>query len=235
MIVRMRSSQTLRHPAGPYTVLLFPLLFILVFILHFRHPGDFLHFRLHYVPRDPAAVVTSLVRAQNHWPLYADPHITGYLALPLLLVCAFALYRISHTARPRLSALTMFVTAAGTIYLGGVFGMWTAFYRGLGGVDAGHLEGAIVTFRALTAPQGAFLLTTTLGKLAMAGLAAQSLTLWGLPRVRRAGPVLICVGAALFLLFWDLDNWMLIGMTLILAGFLLLWPAMVAATLEESH
>lgn len=229
MIEGMTTQESTRRPAGPLAVMLFPLLFILVFVMHFRQPGDFLHFRLRYVPHDPAGVVTSLVRAQNHWSMFRDPHITGYLGLPLFLVCAFALYRISRTARPRLSALALFVTATGTIYLGGVFGMWTAFYRGLGNVDPSQLQGAIATFKAMTEPQGAFLLTTMLAKLAMVGLAAQSLVLWGLPRVRKAAPVLMCMGCGLFLAFWDLDNWMLIGMTLILTALLLLWPAFTSA------
>jgi hypothetical protein len=120
----------------------------------------------------------------------------------------------------------MFLTGAGTIFMGGLFGMWTAFYRGLGGVDPAHLDGAIATFRAMTAPQGAFLMTTTLAKLGMIGLAAQALLLWGLPRVRTAAPVLIALGSLMIVTFWDLDNWMLIGMTMICIGFLLLRPAM---------
>ncbi len=123
----------------------------------------------------------------------------------------------------------MFVTGAGVIYMGGLFGMWTAFYRGLGGVDPGQLQGAIATFQAMTAPQGAFLLTTTLAKLGLIGLAAQGLLLWRLPRVRAAVPVLIAVGSLTVVAFWDLDNWMLIGMTLIFIGFLLLMPALQEA------
>jgi hypothetical protein len=122
--------------------------------------------------------------------------------------------------------VAMFVTAAGTIYLGGVFGMWTAFFRGLGEVDPKYLDGAIATFRGMTEPRGAFLLTTTLAKLAMIGLAAQSLILWGLPKVSRAAVVLIVLGCALFLAFWDLDNWMLIGMMLIVGGFVGLMPVL---------
>ena len=30
-------------------LLVFPCLFILVFLMHFRRPADFFHFRLHYV------------------------------------------------------------------------------------------------------------------------------------------------------------------------------------------
>ena len=115
------------------------------------------------------------------------------------------------------SAVAMFVTVTGTIYLGGIFGMWTAFFRGLGLVDPSQTEGAIATFKAMTTDQGAFWLTTTLGKLAMIGLAAQALTLTG--RIKGWAVACIFVGAVLFLLFWDLDNWMMIATLLMLAGF----------------
>ena len=104
-----------------------------------------------------------------------DPHVIGYLALPLIPLCAFAMYTVGKKKRPLASAVTMFITVTGTIYLGGIFGMWTAFFRGLGLVDPSQTEGAIATFKAMTTNQGAFRLTTTLGKLAMIGLAAQGL------------------------------------------------------------
>jgi hypothetical protein len=198
-------------------LLVFPCLFILVFLMHFRHPADILHFRLHYVPRAPEQVVTTLIRAQNRWPMVHDPHILGYLTLPLIPLCAFAMYMVGKAKRPLASAITMFITVTGTIYLGGIFGMWTAFYRGLGLVDPAQTQGAIATFKAITTNQGAFLLTTTLGKLAMIGLAAQALTLAG--RIKTWAVTSIVIGAILFLLFWDLDNWMMIGTLLILAGF----------------
>jgi len=114
----------------------------------------------------------------------------------------------------------MMVTVTGTIYMGGIFGMWTAFYRGIGLVDSANLAGATATFAALTTPQGAFLVTTTLAKLTMIGLAAQSLTLIG----TRAAPlwaiISVVLGCSLFLMFWDLDNWMMIGTLLMAVGFL---------------
>ena len=115
--------------ASAVAMFLFPLLFIVVFAMHFQHPSDFFHFRLHYAPRDPVRVVTSLVRAQNRWPLFADPHMIGYLGLPLLPLCAYALYTLGRTKRPLLSGIALFITVAGTIFLGGILGMWTASYR----------------------------------------------------------------------------------------------------------
>ena len=61
-------------------------------------------------------------------------------------------------------------------------------------MDPRYLDGAIATFRGMTEPQGAFLLTTTLAKLAIIGLAAQSLVLWGLPNVKRSAVVMIVLG-----------------------------------------
>src|SRR5689334_23035456 len=189
-------------------LVLFPSLFILVFFMHFRHGMDFFRFHLHYVPRPPERVVAALINARNQWPMIHDPHVLGYLSLPLIPLCSFALYILGRRTRPTASAIAMMITITGTIYLGGVFGMWTAFYRGLGLVDPAQTEGAIATFKALTTNQGAFLLTTTLAKLVMLGLAAQALTLWG--RIQTWAVVCIAVGALLFLLFWDLDNWMTI-------------------------
>jgi len=208
------------------TLLVFPCLFVLVFLMHFRHGSEFLHFRLHYVPLPPDRVVTALIRAQNRWPMIHDPHVLGYLSLPFLPLCAFALYLVGKRARPVASAIALTITVTGTIYLGGVFGMWTAFYRGLGLVDAAHTEGAIATFKALTTNQGAFLLTTTLAKLAMIGLAAQALTLTG--KIASWAVVCVVLGAVVFLRFWDLDNWMTIGTLLILAGFIPVRRALLA-------
>jgi hypothetical protein len=209
-------------------LLVFPGLFILVFLLHFRHASDFFHFRMHYVQRPPEQTVAALIRAQNRWPMVHDPHIIGYLGLPLIPLCAFAMYSVGKRKRPIASAVTMFVTVTGTIYLGGIFGMWTAFFRGLGLVDPSQTEGAIATFKAMTTNQGAFWLTTTLGKLAMIGLAAQALTLTG--RIKGWAVACIVTGAVLFLLFWDLDNWMTIAALLMLAGFM---PVRRALLLDE--
>lgn len=204
---------------GSYLIILFPCLFVIVFLMHFRGVSEFFDFKWHYVPPNPDQVVSSLVRSQNNWPLFRDPHILGYLTLPLLLFCAFALYQLSRKARPRLSSIGLFVTVSGTIYLGGLFGMWTAFYRGLGAVDPHYLDGAIATFRGMTAPRGDFLLTTVLAKLSFIGLGVQGLMLWRLPGIPRRSAMLIALGCALILAFWDLDNWMLIGMMIMMIGF----------------
>src|SRR5271169_1662249 len=130
-------------------LLVFPGAFILVFVMHFRHFADFLNFRMHYVPRPPERVVAALIAGHNRAPLIHDPHMIAYLTLPVLALCAFALYLLGRGARPVASAITLMVTITGTIYTGGVFGMWTAFYRGIGLVDPANLAGATATFTAM--------------------------------------------------------------------------------------
>jgi len=209
-------------------LLIFPCLFMLVFIMHFRRLADFLTFHTHYEPRDPARVVAALIAGHNRYPLIHDPHMIAYLGMPLLPLCAFALYILGRGARPVASAITLMITISGTIYMGGVFGMWTAFYRGLGLVDTSNQAGAIATFTAMTTPQGAFLVTTTLAKLTMIGLAAQALVLLGTRIVPMWSVVSVAVGASMFLVFWDLDNWMLLGTVLLLVGFLPMRKALVS-------
>jgi hypothetical protein len=221
----MHQPQSNNRPKpGSYALVLFPCLLIIVFLMHFRQAADFFHFKLIYVQPDPTRIVTMLVRAQNHWSMFRDPHVLAYLGLPLLPVCGFTLFKLSRESRPRLSGLALFITVSGSIYLGGLFGMWTAFYRGLGEVDPSHLDGAVATFRGMTAPQGAFLLTTNLAKLALIGLAAQSFVMWGLPGIPRRSVILIALGCLTIVAFWDLDNWMLIGTMIMMIGFLPLIP-----------
>lgn len=73
---------------------------------------------------------------------------------------------------------------------------------------------------ATNAPSGAFLLTTSLAKLALIGLAAQVLTLWNTRIVANWAIAAATSGCALIVVFWDLDNWMLIGAVLMLVGFI---------------
>jgi len=190
-------------------LLVFPCAFILVFIMHFHHLADFFHFHLHYVPRSPDRVAAALIAAHNRWPMIHDPHVFAYLMLPVFPLCAFALYLLGRGARPLASAIALMITISGSIYMGGLFGMWTAFYRGIGLVDPANLAGATATFTALTTPQGAFLMTTWLAKLTMLGIAVQMLTLVGTRIVPAWSIVCVVLGCSLFLAFWDLDNWML--------------------------
>jgi hypothetical protein len=217
----MLNSNTERfiRDAQARSLVALPVLLLLVFVLHFRSLSSFFQFRLSYAPRPANDVVRGLLSIGSAMPLIHDPHIIGYLSLPLFILCAFGLYALGRPVRPVASIVGLALTMTGTIYLGGLFGMWTALFHGVGSVDPSFTDGAVATFAAITAPRGAFLLTTSLAKLALIGLVVQILTLWGVRAVAKWAVVMAALGCALIVAFWDLDNWMLIGAALMLAGF----------------
>lgn len=205
-----------------------PLALLLMLALHFRALAEFFVFRTRYVPVPAEQKVAGLIQAANRWPMIHDPHLIGYLALPLFVSCAFALYAAARGTRPLLATLGLCLTVVGTIYLGGVFGLYTALTRGLGDVDPRNLAGAVATYAAVTADRGAYGLTRALAQLTMVGVALQSMALWKVTGVPRWSPLLVTAGCALFLAFWDVDNAMFVGGALLLGGFVpisrLIWP-----------
>ncbi len=212
------ADRFVRH-AQALALVALPLLWMLMLALHFRSLADFFVFHERYVPAPAADKVTRLIEARNLWPMIHDPHLIGYLSLPLLVLGAFGLYAIGRRARPGIAALGLSLTVTGSIYLGGVFGLFTALTRGLGDVDSRYTEGAIATYAAVTADHGAYGLTRALAELALLGLAVQALALWRAPRLPRWVPVLVILGCGLFLEFWDVDNLMLVGSLCLIAGF----------------
>jgi hypothetical protein len=209
-----------------------PAIWLLMFAMHFRSLADFFVLRLRYEPVPAQKTVAGLIAAQNHWPMIHDPHVMGYLSLPLLALGGFGLYSLGRTVRPALAALGVALTVTGCIYLGGVFGLYTALYRGLGSVEPKYLEGAVATFTAVTANQGAYGMTRALAELALLGIAVQSAALWNARGIPRWAPALVMLGCGLFLAFWDVDNLMFAGAICLLAGFVPLGKALREAQTE---
>jgi hypothetical protein len=191
-----------------------------MFALHFRSVSDFFVYHDHYVPVPAAITVTGLIEARNRWPMLHDPHQLGYLSLPLIVLVAFGLRAVAAGTRPMLAVIGVAITVTGTIYLGGVFGLFTAMMRGLGDVDAQHAVGATAVYAAVTADHGAYGLTRALAQLSMVGLMVQAASLWRVPRIPLWSPVVLVIGVALFLRYWDVDNMMFLAALCLLVGFI---------------
>jgi hypothetical protein len=196
-----------------------PVLWLLMFAMHFRSIAEFFVFRGHYIPVPAAEKVMRLIAAKNRWPMIHDPHLLGYLSLPLLVLGAFGLYRVGRRVRPAVATLGIAMTVTGTIFLGGVMGLFTTIVRSLGDVDARFTDGAIATYSAVTAEDGAYGLTRGLAQLALWGIVVQILAMWKSPNIPRWATAAAIFGCMLFLAFWDVDNMMFIGSLGLLAGF----------------
>jgi hypothetical protein len=90
------------------------------------------------------------------------------------------------------------LTVSGSIYIGGVFGLFTALTHGRGDVDPRYTKGAIATYAAVTSIHGAYGITRALAELAMLGLAIQAIALWRAPGVPRWAPASVTLGACSF-------------------------------------
>ncbi|HEX7374472.1 MAG TPA: hypothetical protein VF277_05825 [Steroidobacteraceae bacterium] len=196
-----------------------PAAWLLMFAMHFHRFTDLFVFHAQYVPVPADEKVARLIQLKNQWPMLHDPHMLGYLTLPLFVLGAFGLYSVGRRVRPRLAALGISLTVTGSIFLGGVFGLFTALTRGLGDVDPRYVDGAIATYAAVTADHEAYGMTRRLAMLAMLGIAVQAGALWRATGVPRWSPVAIVAGCAFFLRFWDVDNMMSVGTICIVAGF----------------
>jgi len=197
-----------------------PALLLAMGLLHLRHGAAVLPVETSYVPRPASASVAALIAGGNRSPLLHEPHMIGYLGLPLLTFAALGLHALGRQVRPVASAAALSVSLVGMVYLGGLFGAWTAFFRGFGDVDPRHAEGATAAWAALTAPRGALLVTMSLAKLAILGPALQALCLIGARVVPAWAPLVAAAGYGIILAFWDLDSWMMIGEALVLAAML---------------
>ena len=129
-------------------------------------------------------------------------------------------HSLGRRTNPALAALGVSLSVIGCIYVGGVFGLFTALTRGLGDVDARFSEGATATYAAVTADHGAYGLTRGLAQLALLGIAVQAAALWRAPGIPRWATAAVAFGCALFLGFWDVDNLMFVGSLWLIAGFI---------------
>lgn len=211
------SARSLARRLCADAMLAFPLLFVLVFLMHFHDLRDMLHFGLRYEPASPEAYVTRLIHAGTRRMWIHDPHVLGFLSMPAMMAALLGLAWVQWRRAPGFALLGAGLGLAGSLYLASLFGIWSALFA-IGKVPPQYTDGAIAAWRALTAPEGVFGLTTTLSRVPLVALLILGIGLWRSRVVPRGAAAAICGGTLIVLAFVDLDNWMLLGMLAICAG-----------------
>lgn len=211
-----RRAKRVARTAGAISLILFPLLLMLAFALHYSSLSEFFVFKLRYVPNSAREFMDTLTGPQGA-RLYTIPHLIAYLSVPFLIASALSLAHVLFKRRPWFALVGASLTCIGAIYLGGVFGAWLSF-AAIGNVKAGQIEGAIPALEALTVMQGPLLLTSVLSALALMGLMVLAAGLFLSRTVPKWSAALIFIGSLIILVFTDLDNWMFIGAFMILLG-----------------
>jgi hypothetical protein len=211
--------RSLAHLAAAAGVLL-PVTLVASFATHFLgefQPRDLLTLRWRYV-RPPAERFLELFRSDSLLD-FVLPHLVIYLALPLMILAALALANLLHERRPRLALAGLAMTTVGTIYMGGVFGSWLSF-SAAGNVAPGQVAGAVPVVAALIGDPPMLTLTSMLAVLSLAGIMLLAVGLFLARAVPRWQAVAIFTGNAMIVAFMDIDNLMMLGSALWLAGAL---------------
>ena len=202
---------------GSLCLVVFPVLFALVFVLHVEHPAELLELRLQHDPYLAAEIMEGLADRAGSQRFYVLPHMLGYLSMPFLIGAAVCLGYILFAAKPWFAIVGAALSCAGAVFMGGMLAMWLSF-DALGNVGPADFAGAVPALEALIRMQGPLLWSTILAGLSLLGLIILAIGLLQSRIVPRWTALLILLGSLMMSAFIDVDNLMLLGALLVLAG-----------------
>ena len=212
----MTNYYPLRKTAA-WLLVLFPVLLMLTFALHFSSLQSFFDFRFTRGAYDAGHLYDSITSGRAHGFMLA--HTVGFLSIPLFFITIFILTWFLYPQMPNLSIVGLITGIVGCTAIAAVFGAWLSF-TGIAGVDKAYTDGAKAGFIELVKMKGMlkfFTLTSYLSFISMAILAGG--LIW-VKKFNTLNMIAIIVGASLFVVFMDMDNWMFIGSALLLTGFI---------------
>lgn len=199
------------------SLLLFPTLAIIAFVLHFHSWGAFFHFYFTRPPYHAENLFEALVSGRGHSFLIA--HIFVDIAIPFLLLTILTLAWYLVKTSQTLAILGAATGIIGSLAMAGVIASWLSF-AAVGHVDPQYYDGARAALIELTRMQGILHANTLLSYLTFYGLIILSAGLAYKKTFPATSMILIATGALLFILFMDMDNWMMIGTILLCIGLI---------------
>ena len=200
-----------------FTLLLFPVLSILGFLLHFHSIPAFFHFTLERPPYDAGRLFDALVAGRGHGFVLA--HVIVYLATPFLVITTMVLAWYLLRSNQWLALAGAAAGIAGCLAMAGVLSSWLSF-AAIGHVAPQYYEGAKAALLELTKKQGFLGFNSACSYLAFCGLIILAAGLLVSKQFRAGNMICIIFGSLLFIFFMDMDNWMLIGTVFLLIGLL---------------
>lgn len=203
---------------GGASLILFPLILMAAFAMHFQSIGDFFVFKFKY-EQAPIEKTVTMLMGPDALRNFTAPHLVAYFAVPLMILAALTLGYVVFWEKPWLAFIGTTLTLVGSVFLAGVFAAWLSF-SAIGNMPANQAESAASAFKVLTEMQGPLALTTFLSVLSLLGFLILSVGLFSSRIVAKWSPSLIFIGNLMIIVFMDLDNWMFIGALLILLGML---------------
>jgi hypothetical protein len=196
-------------------LLLFPVLMMLGFILHFHSFESFFNFKLSHNTYDADRLFDTLVAGRGHSFIVA--HFIVFLSIPLFMLAILILSWFLFPEKPLLAFTGAAIGIIGCTFMAGTIAAWLSF-SGIYGVDNRYYEGAKAGFVQLVEMKGMLKILTQGSYLCFIGIIILAAGL--IKQFRLWNILAIITGAVLFMIFMDLDNWMFIGSILLLLGFI---------------
>lgn len=211
-----KSAQSVLRAAGAASLLLFPLMLIVAFAMHYTSVGEFFEIKLSY-DQLPIEHTVATFMGNNAGRMYVWPHLIGYFSVPMMIAASLTLGYVLFERAPWFALIGSALTVIGAVFLGGVFAAWLSF-AALGNLPADQTGAAVAALTVLTEMKGPLAMTTYLAVLTFLGLMVSAVGLFRARVVPRWSPVALFLGNLMIMAFMDIDNLMLAGAVLILAG-----------------
>jgi hypothetical protein len=206
----------LRNTAA-VVLMLFPILMMLAFSMHFPSLSSFFNFRSSYGVYDPGKLFDMLVAGHGH--SFVMAHFTAFLTVPLALLTIFTMSWFLYIDKPFFAAVFLITGIIGCMALAAVFGAWLSF-SGIATVDTNNYEGARIGFMELVKMKGMLKILTIGSYLSFISIMLLAAGLIFTEKFNTWSMLSIITGCLLFIVFMDLDNWMFLGALFLFIGFI---------------
>jgi hypothetical protein len=201
---------------GAASFVLYPLMLIVAFAMHYTSVGEFFEISLRY-EQLPIAYTVATFMGSDANRMYVWPHFIGYFSVPVMVAASLTLAYVLFERAPWFALIGSALTVTGGLFLSGVFAAWLSF-AALGNLPADQTAAAVAALTVLTEMQGALAVSTYLSVLVFLGLMVSAVGLYRARIVPTWSPATLFLGNVMIMAFMDIDNLMLVGAVLMLAG-----------------
>lgn len=214
----MNSNQSIIRKTLATSMLIFPSILLLAFIMHFRSIGDFLNFKWQKKAiYDSDGLFDELLKTGGGGFIHA--HAVAYLSAPFMILTILCLGYLLYPEKPILSFVGVSVGIIGSVFMAGVFASWLSF-TAITRVEPQNYIGAKAALTELVRMTGVLKAITSLSFLSLIGIIILCIGFLTTKLLPKWSPISILIGCTIISIFMDLDNWMLIGSIFILAGLI---------------
>ncbi len=214
----MKSNQIILRKTLATSLLIFPSILLLAFIMHFHSLKDLLNFKWKKNSEyNSGGLFDDLVKTGGGGFIHA--HWLAYLSVPFMILTILCLGYLLYPKKPILSFIGVSVGVIGSVFLAGVFASWLSF-TAVSRVEPQDYIGAKAALIELTRMTGVLQAITVLSLLSLIGMIILSIGFLTTTLLPKWSPISILSGCLIIIVFMDLDNWMLIGSVFVLAGLI---------------